>query len=113
MTEAEFVAIALSLPEAQLGVNHGRPALNVRGKIFAGPGEGRGGIAVVKLPLEQQEMLCEAEPSVFRPDPTGWGKLGWTSFNVEAADAATARSALIIAWRNMAPKTLVKKHPEL
>ena len=29
MTEAEFVAIALSLPEAQLGVNHGRPALNV------------------------------------------------------------------------------------
>ncbi len=113
MTEAEFVAIALGLPDVELSVNHGRPALNLKGKIFAGPGEGRGGVAVVKFTPEQQEMFCEVEPAIFRPDPTGWGRMGWTSFNVEAADPATARSALVTAWRNVARKTLAANHPDL
>jgi hypothetical protein len=113
MTDAEFIALALSLPATELATNHGRPALNVRGKIFAGPGEGRGGVAALKFSPEQQELFCEVEPAIFRPDPSHWGQAGWTSFILEAADEATARSALAAAWRNIAPKTLVAKHPEL
>ncbi len=113
MTDAEFIAVALSLPQAEMTINHGRPALSVKGKIFAGPGEGRGGVAAIKLTPEQQEMLCEAEPAVFTPDPSHWGRAGWTSFNLAAADEATARSALVAAWRNAARKMLAAKHPDL
>lgn len=112
MTEAEFIEIALALPEAQWCVNHNRPGFCLKGRLFAGPGEGRGGVAAVKLTPEQQEFYCEAEPAVFQPDPSRWGRSGWTSFIVEAADAATARSALAAAWRNVATKTLLKRHPQ-
>ncbi len=113
MTDAEFVAVALSLPGVELSTNHGRPALCVRKKIFAGPGGGRGGVAALKLSREQQELFCEVEPSIFRPDPSHWGRAGWTSFILEAADEATARSGLVAAWKNIAPKTLAAKHPDL
>ena len=41
--------------------------LRVGGKIFASPADRPGGAAVVKLTLEQREMLCAAEPDVFAP----------------------------------------------
>jgi len=111
MTEAEFVALALSLPEATASSHFGQGDIRVRGKIFAGPGEGRGGLAILKLTPDQQEMLCMAEAAVFSAVPGGWGAKGWTRFNVAAADPATAASALWTAWRNVAPKSLAKLHP--
>ncbi len=113
MTDEEFIAVALTLPAAERVINHGRPGIAVKGKLFAGPGDGRGGVAVLKFTPEQQEFYCEMEPAVFRRDPSGWGKLGWTSFILEAADAPTARSGLAAAWRNVASKTLLKAHPDL
>ena len=71
-----------------------------------------GGVAALKLTPEQQELLCDAEPSVFQPDPK-WGRIGWTGFDLAAGDVATARSALVMAWKNFAPKTLQARHPNL
>jgi hypothetical protein len=111
MTPAAFLKLALSLPETVEASHFGQPDIRVRGKIFASPGERANGAAVLKFTPEQQYMLCEAEPDVFSPVPGGWGAKGWTQFFVPKADAATARSALWTAWRNVAPKALQKLHP--
>ena len=111
MNPAAFQALALSLPEAEASSHMGNADFRVRGKIFAGPGEGRDGAAIIKLTAEQQEMLCAAEPAVFWPVEGWWGRKGWTRLIIEAADETTAASALWMAWRNVAPPALVKQHP--
>jgi hypothetical protein len=108
---AAFHTLAMSLPEAEASSHMGNADIRVRGKIFAGPGEARDGAAIIKLTAEQQEMLCEAEPDVFRPVDGWWGRKGWTRLIVETVDEATAASALWMAWRNVAPAALVKLHP--
>jgi hypothetical protein len=111
MTDAEFIALALSLPEAALSSHFDKADLRVRGKIFAGPAAGRDGAALLKLTPGQQEMLCEAEPRLFRPVPGGWGAKGWTLLDLAKSDEATARGVLWTAWRNVAPAALAKLHP--
>jgi hypothetical protein len=63
---------------------------------------------MVKLTAEQQAMLVEAEPKIFRPVPGGWGKHGSTNVRLSEADATTLRSALGMAWRNVAPKSAIE-----
>src|SRR5260221_8460449 len=48
---------------------------------------------MVNLNPEQQSMLVEAEPEIFRPVPGGWGKGGSTNVRLAMADAATLQSA--------------------
>ena len=105
MTDAEFIGLALSLPEADLSSHFGKADLRVRGKIFAGPAKGRDG-ALLKLTAEQQQIMCEAEPALFAPVPGGWGAKGWTLLALSEADDDTVRGALWTAWRNVAPAAL-------
>jgi hypothetical protein len=111
MTPAAFEKLALSLPEAVASSHFDVPDFRVGGKIFATAGriDGR---AVLKLTPDQQQMLSEAEPSMFEPVPGGWGRKGWTNLILTKADMATAKSALWMAWRNTAPKKLLKAHSE-
>jgi hypothetical protein len=60
------------------------------------------------LTPEQQSMLVEAEPDIFRPLPGGWGKHGNTNVRLAKADATTLQSALTMAWKNATPKTNLK-----
>ena len=62
---------------------------------------------MVKLTPEQQEMLMAAEPEAFKPAAGAWGRRGSTHIRLAAVDRTTLRSALTMAWRNTAPKTLV------
>ena len=105
-----FLALALSLPETALASHMRARDIRVRGKIFAGPADGAGGTAVLKLTAEQQSVMCEAAPEVFRPEDGYWGRVGWTRMVVAEADEATARGALWTAWRNVAPPSLAKQH---
>ena len=89
----------------------GHGDLRVANKIFASPADRPGGAAYLKLTPEQQQMMCEAEPEIFAPVPGGWGAKGATWIKVARSDAATANSALWMAWRNAAPKPLLKAHP--
>ncbi len=98
--------LALSLPEAEEKSHFGKPDFRVRGHIFATlpPGDH----AVVKLTPDQQEMMAGSEPAIFRPVNGGWGRQGWTKVILAAADETTLRSALVAAWRNVAPASLRK-----
>jgi hypothetical protein len=67
---------------------------------------------MVKLTLEQQTMFKRAEPEVFVPVTGGWGRKGATTVRLESAIAATVRTALVTAWRNIAPKNVATKLEE-
>jgi hypothetical protein len=43
---------------------------------------------------------------VFVAIPGHWGRAGWTSVNIAAADDDTVGHVLRLAWRNVAPKKL-------
>jgi hypothetical protein len=109
MTANEFRSLALSLPEAAEAAHMEHPDFRVRGKIFAtlGPNEDWG---MVKLTPEQQASYLRTEPDVYRPASGAWGRRGCTIVRLEDADAASVRQALTLAWRNTAPKRLVREH---
>lgn len=110
MDGTDLRRIALSLPEAAEKSHFGKPDFRVRDRIFATlPDAGR---AVLKLTPEQQEIMSQAEPAIFRPVPGAWGRKGWTSIDLAAADETSLRSALSAAWRNVAPNALLKSLPD-
>lgn len=65
---------------------------------------------MVKLTPQQQAMFVQAEPNVFMPVKGGWGRKGATNVKLVVADPTTVRDALVIACRNVAPKTLAREH---
>jgi hypothetical protein len=95
---------ALSLPEVVEGAHHGTADFRVGKRIFATLGYPDKDWGMVKLTPEQQAMVVEAEPDIFRPVPGSWGKSGSTNVRLAKADQVTLRSALKMAWDNIATK---------
>ena len=108
MSASRFRRAALALPGAVEGAHQGTADFRVGKRIFATLGYPDDAWGMVKLTQEQQSMLTEAEPDIFRPVPGGWGKQGYTNVRLAKADAATLKSALTMAWKNVAPKSQVK-----
>jgi hypothetical protein len=110
MTTDDFRRLALELPEAEESAHMNHPDFRVRGKIFAtlaAPDEAWG---MVKLTPEQQRQFIKAAPKVFVPVKGGWGQRGATNVHLATATAAALLPALVAAWRNVAPKKLIKEH---
>jgi hypothetical protein len=108
MPTNRFRQIALSLPGAIEGSHQGHADFRVGKRIFATLGYPDDSWGMVKLTPEQQAVLVEAEPKIFRPVPGGWGKRGSTNLRLAGATPATLQSALTLAWRNVAPQALVE-----
>ena len=108
MSSARFRRIALALPGAVEGAHQGTADFRVGKRIYATLGYPDDAWGMVKLTPEQQSMLVEAEPEIFRPVPGGWGKQGYTNVRLAKADATTLQSALTMAWENVAPKSRAK-----
>lgn len=106
-TPATFRRLALSLPEACEAAHIGHPDFRVRSKVFASLGTPDRAWGTVKLTPEQQGVLVEAEPAVFKPAAGAWGRRGWTHVRLGTVDSTTLKSALAMAWRNTAPRSLV------
>ena len=108
MTAHEFRKIALALPETEERAHMNHPDFRVAGKIFATlryPDKTR---AMVKLSPEDQHYFSKDHPDVFIPVKGAWGKLGATSVHLKAAKKETLTKAIQAAWRNTAPKRLLK-----
>jgi hypothetical protein len=108
MTIEHFRRIALSLPQASEAEHMGHPDFRVHGKIFATlwPDEQWG---MVKLTPDQQRKLVSAKPAVFVPVKGAWGDRGATQVHLDSVDKSTLHRAIVTAWRNTAPKRLVKE----
>ena len=114
MSSNQFRRIALSLPDAIEGAHQGHADFRVGTRVFATLGYPDDAWGMVKLTPEQQGILVESEPEIFRPVPGGWGKQGSTNVRLAKADPTTLRSALTMAWNNIAetsPKPRAKKKP--
>lgn len=108
MTPAAFRKLALSLEGATEGAHGGHADFRAGGKVFASLGYPDAGWGMVKLTPEQQSVLVDAEPEIFRPVPGAWGKGGATNVRLAKADVTTLKSALTMAWRNIAEKPPAK-----
>ena len=108
MSSNRFRLIALSLPGVIEGSHQGHADFRVGKRIFATLGYPDKDWGMVKLIPEQQSVLVDAEPDIFRPVPGGWGRQGSTNVRLAAADQVTLQSALNLAWGNVAPKSLLK-----
>jgi hypothetical protein len=108
MSSARFRRAALALPGAIEGAHQGHADFRIGKRIFATLGYPDESWGMVKLTPEQQTILVDAEPEIFRPVPGGWGRQGSTHVRLANADAATLKSALSMAWQNIAPKSLIK-----
>jgi hypothetical protein len=113
MTPDEFRDLALQLPEAVEAEHMDHPDFRVGGKIFATLGAPDAAWGMLKLTPEQQEQWIDAEPDVLAPVKGGWGRRGATNVRLAAATAKKLRRALVDAWKNVAPKRLVKLHEDL
>jgi len=100
-------ALALALPEAADGDDHGTPAFTVGGKIFCtlSPEPPR---ITIKLTNEDQDNLAAGHPDAIAPVEGYWGRKGWTVVRCEEADEALISMLLKLAWVNVAPKRLLK-----
>jgi hypothetical protein len=108
MSASHFRRAALALPGAAEGAHQRTADFRIGKRIFATLGYPDDAWGMVKLTQEQQSMLVEAEPEIFRPMPGGWGKQGYTNVRLAKAGAATLKSALAMAWSNVAPKAGAK-----
>ena len=108
MSANRFRRTALSLPDVVEGAHHGTADFRVGTRIFATLGYPDKQWGMVKLTPEQQAVVVEAEPEIFRPVPGGWGKGGSTNVRLAKADQVTLRSALAMARDNIAAKPVKK-----
>ena len=109
MSPERFRLAALALPGVIEGSHQGHADFRAGKRIFATLGYPDKQWGMVKLTPEQQSVLVEAEPEIFRPVPGGWGKYGNTNVNLATADRTTLKSALMLAWKNVVPKPSVAK----
>ena len=108
MTASDFRKMALAFPETEERSHMNHPDFRVGGKIFATlayPDETYG---MVKLPLLDQDKFVQESPEVFTPVPGYWGKNGATHVHLKKATKKILQPALAVAWRNVAPKQLLK-----
>jgi hypothetical protein len=105
MTAHDLRRLALEFPGAEEKAHFDKADFRVNNRIFASLKDAATG--VIKLTIEQQEMLADAERKIFQPLPGGWGRKGWTKVILAHADEITLKSALHTAWRNVAPKSLL------
>jgi len=108
MTVNEFRKLALGFPEAVESSHMHHPDFRVRGKIFATLGYPDDDSAVVKLTPDEQKEFIRDDPNVFQPVKGAWGRRGNTNVYLPAAKIDIVREALTAAWRNTAPKRLMK-----
>jgi hypothetical protein len=108
LTEDDFRRLALALPEATESAHMDHPDFRVGGKIFATLRYPSKGWAMVKLPSNEQEAFMKVAPEVFAPIKGAWGRRGATNLNLKTSTIKIARDALAAAWRNCAPKRLLR-----
>ena len=108
MTANEFRKLALSFPETIESAHMHHPDFRVGAKIFATLGYRGKEAGVVKLTPEEQKEFVRSRPKIFQPVKGAWGRRGYTMIDLPAAKIDIVRKALAAAWRNTAPKRLLK-----
>ncbi|MDX1383199.1 MAG: MmcQ/YjbR family DNA-binding protein [Thermoanaerobaculia bacterium] len=103
--EARVRALALALPEAVELPHWGNPSFRVGKRIFATLGEYEG-LAVLKIPVDEQEVLMAAMPDTF--ERNSWSGQGWLGVRLDAIGEDVFEELVESAWRLVAPKRAIR-----
>ena len=103
MTADDFRALALAMNGAVERSHMNHPDFRANGRIFASimPGEKKG---TLNLTAEEQRELQRHHKTTFSPAAGAWGRQGWTHVEFAGADEAAVRSAMLMAWQNVAQR---------
>jgi hypothetical protein len=112
MTVDEYRRIALSQPGAIESSHMDHPDFRVRNKIFATVYSVERREGMVKLTPEQQEQFIKDYPKIFSPASGAWGRNGSTIVQIPLATNDLLKHTMHLAWRNTAPKSLLKQIDE-
>jgi hypothetical protein len=110
VTADEYREIALGMEGAVERAHMGHPDFRANGGIFATLHAGEQSGALKLSPDEQRELI-RLYPKVFTPASGAWGRQGWTTVLLAAADSATVRGAILLAWQNIAAKPRRRRSP--
>jgi hypothetical protein len=108
MTANDFRKLALSFPEVIESAHMRHPDFRVGGRIFATLGYPDKDWAMVKLTRDEQKEFVQSNPGVFKLVKGAWGRQGATTIYMATAKREVVREALTAAWRNTAPKRLLR-----
>src|SRR5215208_3846831 len=100
-TADDFRRLALDMQGALESAHMGHPDFRANGRIFATlqADDQRG---MVKLTPEEQREYIREHPRMFVPASGAWGRQGCTMVQLDAANEATVRGAVILAWQHVA-----------
>jgi hypothetical protein len=103
MTADDFRRIALSMQGAVEGAHMGHPDFRANGRIFCTLHADDEWGTVMLTPEEQREFM-RLHPRLFEPASGAWGRQGSTNVRLAAANEATARAAIMLAWQRIVLK---------
>jgi hypothetical protein len=110
ITADVFRRLALDMQDAIEGAHMGHPDFRANGRIFATLHTGDQ-FGMVKLTPEEQQEFIRTSPGMFIPSSGAWGRQGCTNVRLEAADKATVRAAMNLAWQQAVSKPPSRKSP--
>jgi hypothetical protein len=104
------LAFGLGLPHVCESTAWGEPCLKAHGKLWTwwSPSEDA---PVFKVPFEEREILCEAEPETFFVTPH-YRNHQLVLVKPQRLDPQWARANLMRVWRSQAPKRFLKSYDD-
>jgi|SRR5215204_2513316 len=103
-----FRDLALSFEGTEELPHFEKTSFRIRNKIFATL-SAKEAKAVLKLSLIDQSVFCAFDRTVIYPVPGGWGKKGYTCFELKKIRKQMLFDALHSAWLELAPQKIQKK----
>jgi hypothetical protein len=109
MTGDDFREIALGLDGVMEQAHMNHPDFRTNGRIFASllGNEQRAGL---NLSADEQREFLDRYPGVFEPASGAWGRRGWTVVDLQSAEKAVVRGAVLLAYArvNAQPRRKVR-----
>ena len=113
MTPDGFRNLVLTVPESYESLHHDHPDFRVGKSVFATLGHPDVSWGMIKLTPAQQARFVSLHPKIFMPVKGGWGVRGSTNVKLRTASRATLWPALLAAWTNVAPASVLARHSDL
>lgn len=103
LTADDFRDAALSMNGVVERAHMGHPDFRANGRIFASLSANEESGALKLTPEEQRELM-RSHGKVFTPAAGAWGRQGWTVVQLDPADEASVRGAMLLAWQGVVSK---------
>lgn len=104
-----FKNLALSFEEVIEETKSEKTTFKVEEKIFATLNT-ENFKAVIRLSTKDQNKYSDTDPSAIYPAPAGWGKQGWTIFELKFVENDLVEEALKASYCEVAPEKLSAKY---